>query len=74
MTYKIVMLCLILGFSVFLAGFAIGRRVGTKEGHSESEAIIPIKLKQKLMESSFCPLCHQELHQELNEGEMYDKI
>jgi len=74
MTYKIVMLCLMLGFSVFLAGFAVGRRVGIKEGRSEGEAIVPIKLKQKMMESCFCPLCLRELSQELNEGKIYDKI
>lgn len=70
MIFKIILLCLILGFLVFLLGYTIGRRVGKKEGFIEGQVIIPMELKQKLMESTICPLCHQEL----NRGEICDKI
>lgn len=70
MIYKIVLLYLILFFSIFFIGYAIGRRIGKKEGCYESEITIPIKLKQKMMQTSFCPLCYREL----NESDICDKI
>ncbi|HHW02754.1 MAG TPA: hypothetical protein GXX35_08095 [Thermoanaerobacterales bacterium] len=60
MIFKTILLILILGLSVFLLGYAIGRRIGKKEGFSEGEAIIPMELKRKLMENGICPLCHQD--------------
>jgi hypothetical protein len=70
MIYKNILLYIILFLSIFSMGYAIGRRIGKKEGYCESEIIIPIKLKQNMMQSSFCPICCRKL----NEINVCDKI
>lgn len=61
MIYKVIILWIMLALFLFLMGYSFGRRVGIKEGKEEEALILPIDLKQKLLESSVCPLCHQKL-------------
>ena len=44
---------------VFLIGYAIGRRVGIKEGFLKGSTINTLKLKEQLLKKSRCPLCNK---------------
>ncbi len=45
--------------SIFLVGFSIGRRIGIKEGLKEGANIYAFKLREELLQKSYCPVCHK---------------
>lgn len=56
----------IIVLSVFLIGYSIGRRIGICQGKNEGLVFYLIKLKQEMLETSLCPLCHHKLNQDIN--------
>lgn len=61
MFHNKLLLVIILELSVFLLGYALGRRSGKKEGVIEGMTLIPIEWRKQLLETSICPLCTREL-------------
>lgn len=49
----------IIGLTLFLSGYSIGRRMGIKEGFEQGRNINTLHLKEQLLEKAFCPLCHK---------------
>jgi hypothetical protein len=72
MFHKIVLMLIII-LSVFLCGYAYGRRVGLKQGIKEGEIIIPLDLKRKMLETSFCPICFNKLKTITNCGNIHNR-
>ncbi len=42
---------------VFLFGYVLGRRIGMKEGFTQAEKEIPLKLRRKTLEKGSCVIC-----------------
>lgn len=60
--YKFLLLIAAIELSIFLAGYALGRRLGKKEGVDEGKRFIPLEWRSRLLETSTCPLCSQKLN------------
>ncbi|MGI5858948.1 MAG: hypothetical protein ACOX8P_06455 [Tepidanaerobacteraceae bacterium] len=56
--------------TIFLLGYALGRRAGKKEGVTEGMSLVPLEWRKEMFETSICPLCTQELNIRTN----YDNI
>ncbi len=72
MFHKIILM-LIVTLSVFLCGYAYGRRVGLKQGIKEGEIIIPLDLKRKMLKTSFCPICFNKLKTSNDCGNIHNR-
>lgn len=53
MKYGIITIMILL---VFLIGYALGRRIGIKQGYERGIAYAPLKLKEEAYENYSCPL------------------
>jgi hypothetical protein len=45
----------------FLGGYCLGRKNGRKEGLKEADILYPIKMREELFESGFCPICKNNI-------------
>jgi hypothetical protein len=52
-----IILYIVLGIGIFLMGFAIGRRIGIKQGYSIFEREYPLTVKMQTYENGECPIC-----------------
>ncbi len=46
---------------VFLLGYALGRRIGLKEGRIQMEKILPLSLKRETLEKGACVICNHSV-------------
>ncbi|HHY42219.1 MAG TPA: hypothetical protein GX514_05165 [Thermoanaerobacterales bacterium] len=73
MLFDKVLLIAVLEIAVFLFGYAIGRRVGKREGITEGMSLLPLDLKKQLYETSICPLCSQQLNTNKNCDKIHNR-
>lgn len=48
---------------VFLSGYALGRKIGFKEGGNQMEKIIPLALKREGLEKGTCMICSRQFEE-----------
>ncbi len=53
-------LCFIGILLICLIAYAIGRRIGIKEGYLKGIAYAPLKMKEEAYASKKCPLCSKQ--------------
>lgn len=68
MIFNKVLVVAIVGIILFLSGYALGRRIGKKEGVNEGVCLAPLEWRKQLLKTSICPLCTQVLNVHNNEG------
>lgn len=73
MVFDKILLLAVLEIAVFLLGYAIGRRVGKKEGITEGMSILPLDWRRQLNETSICPLCSQQLNTNKNCDKIHNR-
>ncbi|QEK12170.1 hypothetical protein FQB35_07160 [Crassaminicella thermophila] len=47
--------------SIFLLGYAIGRRIGIKEGYKKGVYYAPLKMREDVYNDHSCPLCNNQI-------------
>ena len=61
MLVQTVILWLILILSIFLIGYALGRRKGIMEGINKGLSIAPLDMRKKSLELGVCQICEQKV-------------
>lgn len=60
--FKIILIYLIVGLSIFLIGYTYGRRFGEIKGKNIGISLAPIEMRKKALNRDKCLICGQKLN------------